>query len=308
MVSVCCLTYNHEKYIRDAFDGFLMQQTDFPFEIWVHDDASTDNTQEIIREYAARHPDLFKTILQKENQRSQGRKVLSLVMPRCRGKYIAFCEGDDYWTDPRKLQKQVDFLETHPDFTVCFHRSLIKYEDQDFAELILPPENFSETLGFEDIARTNFITTASVVYRNGFVTRVPAWAAKIAFVDWTLHLLVAQHGKIKFLKDVMSVYRIHSGGLWNGAPRRVQMQYQVEGIEQYIKHFKPLGEETFRREGGKVLAELCETLFREGSYREFRKYGKKARLMSRFWTREEKRRFAFRYFLCFFPALAERYR
>lgn len=125
LVSICCITYNHEVFIRDAIEGFLIQNTSFPFEIIIHDDASTDNTANIIEEYANKYPDLFVTILQSENQWSKGGGSIyaRFVYPRARGKYIALCEGDDYWTDPLKLQKQVEFLEENTDCSLCFHAS-----------------------------------------------------------------------------------------------------------------------------------------------------------------------------------------
>jgi len=122
LVSVCCITYNHEKFICDAIEGFLMQKTDFPFEIIIHDDASTDGTADIIRKYEEQYPGIIKTICQTENQYSQGKKPMAeFVFPKARGKFIALCEGDDYWTDPLKLQKQVDFLENNPEYVVCYH-------------------------------------------------------------------------------------------------------------------------------------------------------------------------------------------
>jgi len=117
LVSICCITYNHENYIRDAIEGFLMQKTSFPIEIIIHDDASTDNTAQIIKEYEDKYPDLFCNIFQNENQWSKGGGSIyaRFLYPQARGKYIALCEGDDYWTDPLKLQKKVDFMEVNPD-------------------------------------------------------------------------------------------------------------------------------------------------------------------------------------------------
>ncbi|HAX96890.1 MAG TPA: glycosyl transferase family 2, partial [Prolixibacteraceae bacterium] len=131
LVSICCITYNQEKFIRDAIEGFLMQKTKFPIEVIIHDDASTDKTTDIIREYQSAHPDLIRAIYQSENQFSKGLdQALKHVYGGARGKYIALCEGDDYWTDPLKLQKQVDFMEAHPECTICFHQTLAKYEDE----------------------------------------------------------------------------------------------------------------------------------------------------------------------------------
>lgn len=117
LVSICTITYNHSQYIRECLDGFLMQKTNFAFEVLIHDDASTDGTEEIIREYEAKYPEIIKPIYEKENQWVKGRRGSNVFnFPRARGKYIALCEGDDYWTDPLKLQKQVDFLEGNPEY------------------------------------------------------------------------------------------------------------------------------------------------------------------------------------------------
>jgi glycosyltransferase involved in cell wall biosynthesis len=123
LVSICCITYNHEKYIKDALDSFIMQKTNFNFEILIHDDASTDKTAEIIREYELRHPNLIKPIYQAENQYSKGVKVGKFNIERAQGKYIAVCEGDDYWIDPYKLQKQVDYMSANPECLMCVHAS-----------------------------------------------------------------------------------------------------------------------------------------------------------------------------------------
>ena len=122
LLSIICITYNHKDFIRQALEGFVMQKTNFKFEVLIHDDASTDGTADIIREYEAKYPDIIKPIYQKENQFSKGVHILkTFIYPRVLGKYVALCEGDDYWTDPNKLQKQVDFLEAHPEYSGCFH-------------------------------------------------------------------------------------------------------------------------------------------------------------------------------------------
>lgn len=125
LVSICCLSYNHAPYIEKCLDGFLMQETDFDYEVLIHDDASIDGTDAIIREYASRYPNIIFPLYEEVNQYSNGnmgKMDTDFNYNRAKGKYIAYCEGDDYWTDTKKLQKQVDFMEAHPDYSVCFHR------------------------------------------------------------------------------------------------------------------------------------------------------------------------------------------
>src|SRR3989304_1339440 len=133
LVSICCITYNQGRYIQDALDGFLMQKTTFPIEIIIHDDASVDKTTDIIKEYKKKHPNLITAIYQSENQYSNGVRGIAarFTFPKARGKYIALCEGDDYWTDPRKLQKQVDIMESDPAISFCFHSVKLIIENEN---------------------------------------------------------------------------------------------------------------------------------------------------------------------------------
>ena len=137
MVTIRCLTYNQEPFIRQCLDGFIMQKTNFRFIAIVHDDASTDKTADIIREYAINYPDIIRPIIQTENQYSRGfDEVRNRLNNLCmKTKYVAYCEGDDYWTDPMKLQKQFDFMEAHPDYSACFHQAMIHYEDGISADI-----------------------------------------------------------------------------------------------------------------------------------------------------------------------------
>ncbi|MDO4574089.1 MAG: glycosyltransferase [Planctomycetia bacterium] len=221
-LSILCITYNHAAFIRQALDGFVMQQTNFPFEVLIHDDASTDGTADIIREYEEKYPDIIKPVYQKENQWSQGVAISkTFQFPRIQGMYVAMCEGDDYWTDPRKLQKQVDFLDAHPDYTVCFHPVEVQWEkDPEKKEIFpTPDKRFNKTtLDVEDLIQHNFIQTNSVVYRWVFPEKehLEDYPVGILPGDWYLHLVHAKHGKIGFLEDVMGVYRRHPGGMWQG--------------------------------------------------------------------------------------------
>lgn len=172
LVSVFCETYNHELYIRDCLDGMLMQKTDFSFEILIHDDASTDHTQMIIKEYAEKHPDVIKPILQHENQYSKGVNIWqTFQMPRARGKYIALCEGDDYWTDPLKLQKQVDFLEKHEEYSMCCHRYKIYIQkedtwDNDYVKNLFDEQPDGFSFSNKENLNTWITKTLTLVYRS----------------------------------------------------------------------------------------------------------------------------------------------
>lgn len=220
-LSICCITYNHAKFIRQALDGFMMQKTNFPFEIIIHDDASTDGTVDIIREYEKKYPDIIRVTYQTENQWSKGIDVLkAFVYPKIQGQYVALCEGDDYWIDENKLQKQVDFLDTHPEFNVCFHPVKVIWEDNRASESIFPKPKFrfnKDILTLQDLLKHNFIQTNSVMYRWRLKDQENLFPNDILPGDWFLHLLHAQTGKIGFLSDVMAVYRRHAGGIWTGA-------------------------------------------------------------------------------------------
>ncbi|MDZ7740334.1 MAG: glycosyltransferase [Bacteroidota bacterium] len=215
MVSICCSTFNHENFIGEALDGFLMQKCDFPVEILIHEDCSTDNTAVIIKEYQQKFSDIIKPKFQKENQYSKGVKPISqLLLPRSQGKYIALCEGDDYWTDPYKLQNQVDFLEANEDFAICHHNMQVIYEENNNKPHLSNPPDGEKFTTIETLAHGNYIYTASCVFRDGLFGEFPNWFAKCPIGDYPLHMLNAQFGKIRYFPEIMGVYRVHNGGVW----------------------------------------------------------------------------------------------
>ncbi len=220
LVSISCITYNHENFIREALDGFLMQKTTFAFEIIIHDDASHDRTAKIIQEYEVRFPNIIFPIYQSENQYSKGiNPGNQIIIPKCRGKYIAICEGDDYWTDPYKLQKQVDFLEANPGFSLCFHNSFIKHEGLKGKDRLFCKNIVNEITDIKDVIETWYIPSASMVFRNELISPLPDWFNDIYNGDYALHLLLAHKGKIKYFNEVMSVYRKNSGALSGGVAK-----------------------------------------------------------------------------------------
>lgn len=209
MVSICCITYNHEPYIRDCLEGILMQKFNFPLEVLIHDDASTDHTADIIREYEAKYPNIIKPIYQKENQYSRGVAISSTyVYPRAQGKYIAMCEGDDYWIDPHKLQKQYDFMESHPECSVCSTGFEILTQKDGSKKTVASEENVTGDLSSFVNGKLH-IQTCTVFARRELFLKIPRLDPQNYFVgDLNLCCHLLENGKCCFLRDVTSVYRV----------------------------------------------------------------------------------------------------
>ena len=227
LVSIRCLVYNHEPFLRQCLDGFVMQKTSFPFEAIVHDDASTDGSVAIIREYAEKYPDIIKPIYETENQYSKG-TLSKIIINACHpdAKYIAYCEGDDYWTDPDKLQLQVDFLETHPDYYMTCHA--FKYYYQDKGQFMehqfvdnLPIETFN---GHEYCSPTMknyfhsewFTQLLTMVRRNQRFASIETMSHYKMAYDYIECYYMMKMGKCALFKDEMGVYRKQSGGVFSG--------------------------------------------------------------------------------------------
>lgn len=212
-LSICCLTYNHAPFIRQALDSFLMQETRFPFEVIVHDDASTDGTSEIVAQYAAARPEVFVVIRQPVNLYAQGVRAMTMkfMLPRARGKYIALCEGDDYWTDPHKLQQQVDALEAHPEFVGAFHETQQVMFDGSPGRVF--GEKAPEVMTAEDtFTRVSPFHTSSLVFRHHAV-EFPGWIAEVVSGDMAMFSVLTSRGPLKKVPGIMSVYRKHPGGI-----------------------------------------------------------------------------------------------
>lgn len=226
MVSICCLVYNHEKYLRDCLEGFINQKTNFKFEILIHDDASTDLSTKIIKKYEEKYPDIIKPIYQKENQYSKGVKISwKYQYPRARGKYIALCEGDDYWSDDRKLQKQFDVMEKNPDCVFSTHKVEKIYEDGTPMQEYIPLKEMNsgkirqiDFIKFLFTQNINTFQTSSYFFRNEcikcFNNEIPEFI-KIATVgDRPLMMYMASLGNIYYINESMSRYRVGSIGSW----------------------------------------------------------------------------------------------
>ncbi len=240
LVSICCTTYNHENYIRDALDSFLVQETDFPFEIIVHDDASRDGTAGILADYVQRYPKLIRTILQSENQYSQGGLIsLRFVFPEAKGKYIAICEGDDYWTDKTKLQQQVTFLEENPEYVVtygtCQPLDESGFLDQECA-------GAKEDLESIDLKKAASIATLTTCFRN-IIGELPRELESARYGDMVTWSLLGHHGKGKYMSEILpSAYRVHSGGLHSRKDDRGRAKMRLLTVSALCDYYGRIGD------------------------------------------------------------------
>lgn len=201
------ITYNHEKFIAEAIEGVVMQKTNYQFELVIGEDCSTDNTRAICIEYQKKYPDIIRLRLPETNQGMMLNWINNINSGR--GKYIALCDGDDYWTDPYKLQKQVDFMEANPDFAMCSHKVhtlMCGHLDENI-------EMERDVLTTTDIIKKDWgLLTASILFRKE-AHKTPDWYYTVKNGDYALQLIVSLSGKIKFLPDYMAIYRQHLGGM-----------------------------------------------------------------------------------------------
>ena len=295
LVTVSCIAYNHEKYIARALDSFLMQKTNFPFEIVIHDDASTDGTADIIRAYTARYPDIIRPMYQTENQYSKGISNISgaFNFPRARGKYIAMCEGDDYWIDDTKLQRQADYMEAHPECTLCFHAARIESEDKAMRAKEVRPYRHSKICTPEEVIdkKANY-PTASLMFPAVLGKALPQWYHDCPVGDVPIHIFMASKGTVYYMDRKMSVYRQGVSVSWS-----TQME-QGNYKENLIRHhnamkkmFRAFSKDTNHRYDKAVrsafkrmdfLTYLNTKQYREAKQREYRRYYRELPLRTRF--------------------------
>ena len=242
-VSIICNVYKHEAYLRDALEGFVTQKTDFPFEVLVHDDASPDGSADIIREYEAKYPEIIKPIYQTENQYSQKVPItVTFQIPRIRGQYVAVCEGDDYWTDPLKLQKQVDFLDSHPDYSMCTC-STVWYNVKTGIRENRCRIDADTDISLDELIvgkKGGYFQYASIMIRTGVFTERHDWMRLFPIGDYPLVIHAALHGKVRMLADVMTVYRFYAANSWtvrmdNDTDRARISLRMIEGLEALDK-------------------------------------------------------------------------
>lgn len=317
LVSICCITYNQESYIEDAIEGFLIQETDFRFEIVIYDDASTDRTGKIIKKYAEEYPILFKPIFQVQNQYSKGIKTLPLAVLYATGEYIAICEGDDYWTDPSKLRVQIEEMRKQPDCNISCHPAIAKYMDGSKSDRVIQRLSKGNRLldtGVVISGDGSFCVTASLLLKKKVFDTMPDWFyTKAPVGDFFLQIYGSLGGGMLYIDRTMAVRRENVPGSWTvrvekGSP--LDYLRHMEAMEQcYVLLNENLHEKYSHEINKRTLnlnLNLSERYLRNGNYRAFRKYIERGwKLCPTFTIRQKilfilrKRKMALKWFVAF---------
>ncbi len=235
-LSIWMIVYNHENYLREALDSVFMQQVNFDFEVIIGDDCSSDNSRDIILEYQAKYPEIIFPLIHTENVGVHKNVVLTLRA--CKGQYIALLEGDDYWTDPNKLQRQVDFLEKNQAFVMSSHNThdLNEIDPSASRDTSVWP---GDTILLENILEAGwFMRTNSLVFRNNLIAEYPEWFFTHYSTDYMLQILIAKHGPVNFMQEVMAVYRRHEAGISNtNIEKQIGRYWNVVDLLQVMDHY-----------------------------------------------------------------------
>ncbi len=243
-VSVCMITYNHELFIEQAIKSVLMQKTNFKVELIIANDCSTDDTNNIIKSVI--NENSFSVEVNYINRDVNFGMMPNFIdaLKRCKGKYIALLDGDDYWTDPLKLQKQVDFMEANQEYSMCFHEAEVIDENNNFLHYFNKIK-LEKTYSLSDLTQRNFVSTASCLFKNEIVLHNSF--AKLSVGDWALHILNAEKGKIFYMPISMSVYRVHDGGIWSKLNYNEMILKGVEVMKDLDSFFEYRYHEDFQR-------------------------------------------------------------
>jgi|SRR5579864_1106490 len=235
-VSVMMITYNHERFIAQALESVLAQRVNFDYEIVIGEDCSTDRTREILVDFHRRYPG--KIVMQLRERNIGAMRNFKATLAACRGEYIALLEGDDYWISEDKLQRQADFLDSHSDYAISCHRARVLDETGTWEHGSVFPSKPSDTYTISDLLEGNFIMTCSTVYRRNAIGQLPGWFSKMSLGDWPLCALIARRGKIALMDDVMTVYRVHSGGIWSTRPELHRHRETIRMLKALDKHLE----------------------------------------------------------------------
>lgn len=246
LVSIRCTVFNHESYLEDCLDGFLLQETNFPFEVFVHDDASTDNSVAIIKKYEEKFPDIIKPLYEKENQCSKDEDSFMNAtwdFTRLRGKYIALCEGDDYWIDSNKLQMQIDWLESHSDYTMCCSDAVISSSSKKFNWTCYRNDT-SVPVKDMILGGGGFIPTCTIVIRKKLLDNYPKYCSRCYVGDYPLQIWAVLNGKVRYFSNKTGFYRYAHQGSWTSSQNDYKKQIpgwrsevaMLQGLDLYSSY------------------------------------------------------------------------
>ncbi|MBR6638862.1 MAG: glycosyltransferase [Muribaculaceae bacterium] len=233
-VSVIMVTYNQEKYINEAIRSVVLQKFDYPYEIIIGDDCSTDRTLEYSQKWQAKYPNLIR-IIQRDKNIGIQRNYID-TYNQCRGEYIAICEGDDFWSSKHKLRRQVEYMDTHKNCNICFHR-VINYYMANNSKSLSNGKGTKINSDINDLAKSNYITNLSVMYRRNVINKLPEWLTEIASPDYVIHMLHASTGNIHYINKPMAVYRQHAKGIWGSNIKEKQLLISINSRKYLIAHF-----------------------------------------------------------------------
>jgi len=272
-VSILCITYNHRPYIRQWIDGVLQQEVGFGIEILIGEVGATDGIRDICLDLQRRHPDKVRLLLARGNS-GIGPNLIR-TFKACRGEYIAFCEGDDFWSDPLKLRKQIALLESRSDLAGCFHNVRIVCEDCGKDHGAYYEEPPGDSFAQADLVLKNVIPTCSSFFRNKLFDDFPEWYEGCPCRDWVLHVLNAAQGRYQYMDEVMGAYRIHGGGVWGSicsmTPEHdiARMSATIRTFELFIKLYGSRYRKTLLKEISRTCFHLAVALRKEVQWRRF---------------------------------------
>lgn len=258
-LSVAMITYNHEQYIGQAIESILAQNVNFEYEIVIGEDCSTDGTRDVITAFHRRYPERIKLLLRDQNVGAI--RNFAETIEACSGEYLALLEGDDYWIAIDKLQKQINFLDAHPECAMCCGRVRVLYEagtQKLDVRLDVVPQLPAGPYTIEDILKGNFLMTCTAVLRRKYIGQFPKWFVEMKLGDWPLWAMVARHGMIELMDEIMATYRIHSGGVWSSMPQAIQ-------AEESFRMLRALDKE-LRYEYTDAIREAIASVYRSLAY------------------------------------------
>jgi glycosyltransferase involved in cell wall biosynthesis len=271
-VSVAMITYNHEKYIAQAVESVMMQETNFDYEVVVGEDCSSDRTRQILLVLQKKYPERLKLLLHENNLGNYGSGNLKATLEACQGQYLAILEGDDYWTSAHKLQKQVDALQKHPDWSICTHRITVFYEDASRPSYLAPRFDPKSVSTLDELACAYYVGTSAAVFRNCLRERkYPDWIFQVEISDYTLPLFYAQFGKIGFIDEVMCAYRKHGCSVWAPLDSVTQRTRLARSLRFIARHMTRRHRRSLESQAVQALLKVARTHLENDSVFEARK-------------------------------------